>query len=129
MCWYTTMPPTARTPPHLLLRCGFVLQSQSLAEEFDGCHTAYDSLITSCQGWERSADWKEKGHGVLTWALAEGLKGNADSACGDGDERVTLGELARWLKLRVPTAARKAGGEQNPVADVPGGWENVYLTR
>lgn len=86
-------------------------------------------LFSSCRGRETSVEWKEKGHGVFTWALVEGLRGSADSACGDGDERVTLGELKKYLEQRVPKYARKAGGRQTPVVRIPQGWDGVYLTR
>ena len=86
-------------------------------------------VVSSCSPGERAIELAKEKHGLFTWVLLEGLKGNADSACGDGDERITLGELQRWLKLRVPSAARQAGGEQTPVVKVPEGWEDVYLTR
>lgn len=86
-------------------------------------------LIVSCQGLERPVVWKKKGHGVLTWALVEGLNGYADTASGDGDDRVTLGELKKYLQQRVPKYARKAGGRQTPLVKIPELWRNVYLTK
>lgn len=87
------------------------------------------ALITSCSESEKSSEWPEKGHGVFTWALVEGLQGNADSACGNGDDRVTLGELQKYLDLRVPSYARKVGATQTPIVKIPEGWKPVYFTR
>jgi hypothetical protein len=88
-------------------------------------------LIASCEGSETSVALTEKGAGVFTQVLLEGLSGSADSAYGDLDKRVTLGELTKWLKDRVPPAASKAqpGSRQTPVIKMPPSWEGVFITR
>ena len=86
-------------------------------------------VFSSCSAGERAVKLDKEKHGLFTWVLLQGLRGNADSACGDGDERVTLGELQRWLKLRIPSTARKVGGKQTPTISLPQGWDGVYLTR
>jgi uncharacterized caspase-like protein len=53
------------------------------------------------------------GHGVFTWALLEGLRGDADS---DADRFVTAGELFEYVRARV---REETGLQQNPRA-LPG---------
>ncbi|MGH9939187.1 MAG: caspase family protein [Blastocatellia bacterium] len=48
------------------------------------------------------------GHGVFTWALLKGARGEADA---DGDCRITAAELFNYVKGVV---SRETGGEQNP---------------
>lgn len=50
-----------------------------------------------------------QGHGVFTYHLIEGLKGEADA---DGDRRVTSAEIFRYLSEKVQEAT---GGRQHPV--------------
>ena len=52
------------------------------------------------------------GHGLFTYQLLRGLRGEAD---GDRDGTVTFGELADWLGQTVPTVSKKEfGREQRP---------------
>ncbi len=88
-----------------------------------------DIRLASCTKNEVSAEWKEKGHGVFCWALVEGLSGNADSASGNGDDRVSLGELGKFLQQRVPRYAQKAGGKQSPPIVIPDAYRDLPLTR
>lgn len=88
-------------------------------------------LIASCEGSQTSVALKEKGQGVFTHVLLDGLSGSADKTYGDRDNRVTIGELAKWLKEQVPPVASNAqpGCRQTPVIKVPASWEGVFMTR
>jgi len=50
------------------------------------------------------------GHGVFSWALLEGLRGNADE---NKDQVVTAGELFNYASSRV---RQETGARQNPRA-------------
>ncbi len=93
----------------------------------------YDSKLFADKGWtvitssgmnEESkegpqwGDSRYSGHGVFTWALLNGLQGQADT---NGDCKVTAGELADYIRKTVKEAT---GSEQNPQS-LPGG--NVSL--
>jgi len=63
---------------------------------------------------EDQLSWEDPklGHGVFTYFLIEGLKGEADL---DGDYRVTVKELSEYLKKEVPEYVEKSFGvEQEP---------------
>ena len=48
------------------------------------------------------------GHGVFTWALLEGLRGNADS---NSDKIITADELFGFVRQKVRTETKE---KQNP---------------
>jgi len=63
---------------------------------------------------ENQLSWEDPklGHGVFTYFLIEGLKGEADL---DGDYKVTVKELSAYLKEKVPKYVEKNFGvEQEP---------------
>jgi hypothetical protein len=68
------------------------------------------AIITSSDISEKS--WENSywggGHGVFTWSLLEGLKGEADT---DADRFITAGELFSYVTNRVRL---ETGGIQNP---------------
>jgi WD40 repeat protein len=50
-----------------------------------------------------------KGHGLYTYALLEGLRGDADlKAAGNHDGNVTVDELSQYLEQRVPSLSLEA---------------------
>ncbi len=53
-------------------------------------------------------------HGVFTYALLEGLEGQA----GNGDEKITVNELKNYMDERVPELTKQYGGE----SQYPNGW-------
>ena len=55
-------------------------------------------------------------HGLFTSYFLKGISGEADKGkTGDGDNKVSLAELKRYLNLEVPYMARRQyGREQNP---------------
>lgn len=55
------------------------------------------------------------GHGVFSYFLIEGLRGHADRANGNRDDKITLGELNQYLMEQVPLAtADRWGRRQQP---------------
>ena len=67
-------------------------------------------IFTSCEGYEvsREGDKWGGGHGVLTWALQEGLRGKADK---DRNGIVALGEILDYVDI---TVRRETANEQHP---------------
>lgn len=63
-------------------------------------------IIRATRADERSYEWKEKRHGVFTYALIEALSGAADA---DGDGSITLLELQAHLERETPRVAMRAG--------------------
>jgi len=70
------------------------------------------AVLTSSDINEISEEGKNwgGGHGVFTWALLEGLRGNADE---NKDQVVTAGELFNYASSRV---RQETGARQNPRA-------------
>ena len=68
--------------------------------------------LASCDGNEQSFEWEEKGHGVFTYFLLDGLNGAANQ---DGDAVVGFDELADYVGLQVSNWAKEyKNGKQNP---------------
>ena len=70
------------------------------------------TLLAAAQGAEAAGDLPSQQHGIFTYYLLRGLRGDADS---DADGRVTVGELQRYLTAGVPAAARSQDREQHPL--------------
>ncbi|MDR3636249.1 MAG: caspase family protein [Isosphaeraceae bacterium] len=60
--------------------------------------------MASCRKAEQSHEWDERGHGLFSFYLADGLGGAADR---DGDGIVDSDELYHYVFDQVTTAARK----------------------
>ncbi len=69
------------------------------------------SVLAASDSAEISGSIDEQGHGMFTYFLLKGLKGEADA---DGDSHVTLGELYGYLHKGVQRAARRQNREQTP---------------
>ena len=66
--------------------------------------------VLASSGTEQFAnEFHELGHGVFTYALLEGLKGEADGIPHDG--KITIYELKTYLDDRVPELTKKYKGE------------------
>jgi len=79
------------------------------------------AVITSSDVNEVSQESQKWGdHGVFTWALLEGLKGEADT---NKDKLITTGELFRYT---LSTVRSETGNRQNPRA-LPGTNQNLTL--
>lgn len=62
-----------------------------------------------------------EGHGVFTYALLEGLKGEADRKAGNGDGQISINEVAQYIGDEVPRITLKQFGyEQFPMQNLHG---------
>jgi uncharacterized caspase-like protein len=76
------------------------------------------SVVTASAASEISQDYDVKRHGLFTYYLLKGMRGEADA---DGDGWVTLGELYNYLKPKVGEESRKLGYTQTPQLIAPEG--------
>ncbi|MBI2059365.1 MAG: caspase family protein [Nitrospirae bacterium] len=67
--------------------------------------------IAAASGSEITASYEEKGHGLFTYFLLKGLRGDADK---DQDGWVTVAEAYDYLKPNVQKMARRQNREQTP---------------
>ena len=68
--------------------------------------------ISASDGKQLSLELKQYGHGVFTYYLLEGLKGEADKNL---DGIIDVDEIWNYVKYQVSDTARKAGNPQTPV--------------
>lgn len=68
--------------------------------------------ISASDGKQLSLELDDYRHGVFTYYLLEGLKGNADK---NQDGIVDVDEIWNYVKYQVTDTARKAGNSQTPV--------------
>jgi hypothetical protein len=61
------------------------------------------AILTASEAAQYSLERTERGHGVFTWHLLQGLRGAADA---DGDRIVTLGEAMEHVRERVKEETR-----------------------
>jgi TPR repeat protein/uncharacterized caspase-like protein len=106
------------------LREGFQTRALLSDEFLDGLASEGRLVITACAANEVSLESPDKGHGLFTYHLVEGLRGAADTG---GDGLVTIDELYDYLYHQVERDARSLGGRMKPVrkGSVQG---RVYLT-
>ncbi len=69
------------------------------------------SVMCSSACGETSLGFDQAQTGLFTYYLAAGLKGEAD---GNGDRKITLGELKRYVTEKVQETSRKIYGLQKP---------------
>ncbi|MDD2332134.1 MAG: caspase family protein [Candidatus Cloacimonetes bacterium] len=69
------------------------------------------AVFSASEGAEFSSSYPEKQHGLFSYYLMKGLRGDADA---NGDKRITLEELQNYLKGEVRSMAARLGREQNP---------------
>ncbi|MFH2202259.1 MAG: caspase family protein [Elusimicrobiota bacterium] len=74
------------------------------------------SVLSAAAGSEVAGSLEEQGHGMFTYYLLKGLKGEADL---NGDKQVTLRELHDYTLKEVRRAARRQNREQTPVFASP----------
>lgn len=70
------------------------------------------AIITASRPAELSIELPELGHGIFTYFLVQGLKGEADM---NRDGIVTLQELYEYVDQQVAQKSRAVGGNQHPV--------------
>jgi len=68
------------------------------------------SLLAAGTGDQVSSAYPSKRHGLFTYFLLKGLRGEAGQS-----GRVTVGDLGRYLGTKVPPLARRQGRQQTPV--------------
>lgn len=82
-------------------------------------------LIASCDEGQTSVEAETWGHGLFTYHLLRGLRGEGDR---DGDGRVGIAELFEYVAGAVEQDARACGAEQRPWYSAVG-TGGVYLSR
>lgn len=116
----------------LILDCCFAGAERSgvptgaTGQELSEAFREAQGLITlaSSRKDERSQEWPEKGQGLFTYFLLEGLAGKADY---DEDGVVNVDELYRYTFENVPLAAqRELNARQRPVRIIGPDTEGVF---
>ena len=69
------------------------------------------TVLSAASGGQFSGALKEKEHGLFTYYVLKGLGGEADS---DKDKKLTMGELAEFVRGKVKERAAVEGREQIP---------------
>jgi len=78
-------------------------------------------IFTSSRGRELSQEDDKWGHGAFTYALIEGLKGEADLFPKGGDNKISMKELDTYVSETVPQITN---GAQHPITSTPDGYVN-----
>ncbi|MDP6999898.1 MAG: SUMF1/EgtB/PvdO family nonheme iron enzyme, partial [Candidatus Poribacteria bacterium] len=87
---------------------------------------AVSATLYACSVGERAYEWAEKGHGVFSYYLLQGLKGEAANAEGD----VSINDLAAYTQQKVVEWAQsRRGKEQTPWLDQSGGAKLVLVEK
>lgn len=68
------------------------------------------AVLLACSEGQRAWEWPEKGHGVFTYYLMEGLKGAAADARGE----VTMNELGDYVQTQVANWSLRNFKKQTP---------------
>ena len=75
------------------------------------------AVISAASGEQISSTYEEKGHGLFTYFMLKGLKGEGDT---NGDGKIETGELFEYIKPQVERIARKTyNNEQSPQLIAP----------
>jgi uncharacterized caspase-like protein len=69
-------------------------------------------ILASSEGDQISSTYDNGRHGLFTYYLLKGFRGEAD---GNNDHKITLEELKQYLDNNVPIYARRMGRDQHPV--------------
>ena len=69
------------------------------------------TVLAAASGEEITGTLPDQGHGIFTYYLLKGLRGDADT---DTDSHLTLSELHAYLQRKVSDAARRQNREQHP---------------
>ena len=69
------------------------------------------TVFSAAGGKEISSAWPEKKHGLFSYFLMKGMRGDADV---NGDREITMGELGDYIKENVSEMAGMLDREQTP---------------
>ena len=87
---------------------------------------AVSATLYACSVGERAYEWAEKGHGVFSYYLLQGLKGEAANVEGD----VSINDLAAYTQQKVERwAAEEKGKKQRPWLSMEGGAKLVLVEK
>ena len=79
--------------------------------EVDVSATRDVTVFSAAGGKEISSAWPEKKHGLFSYYLMKGMRGDADV---NGDKKITVGELGNYVKENVSDMAGMLDREQTP---------------
>ncbi|MEW6616208.1 MAG: ankyrin repeat domain-containing protein [Thermodesulfobacteriota bacterium] len=75
------------------------------------------AVLSAASGDQISSTYEEKGHGLFTYFMLKGIKGEGDT---NGDGKIEIGELFNYIKPQVELIARKVyNNEQLPQMIAP----------
>jgi hypothetical protein len=79
--------------------------------EVDASATRNVTVFSASSGSEISSAWPEKKHGLFSYFLMKGMRGDADT---NKDKQITVGELGDYVKEHVSDMAGMLDREQTP---------------
>jgi thiol-disulfide isomerase/thioredoxin len=79
--------------------------------EVDESATRDVTVFSAAGGKEISSAWPEKKHGLFSYFLMKGMRGDADA---NSDKKITVGELGDYVKENVSDMAGMLDREQTP---------------
>ena len=79
--------------------------------EVDNSFTDKVNVFSAAGSKQISSSWPEKKHGLFSYFLMKGMRGDADK---NGDRKLTYGELGRYLEENVSSTAGLLDREQTP---------------
>ncbi len=79
--------------------------------EVDAAASGNVTVFSAASGKEISSAWPEKKHGLFSYYLMKGMRGDADA---NNDKKITVGELADFVKENVSDMAGMLDREQTP---------------
>jgi hypothetical protein len=79
--------------------------------EVDASATRNVTVFSASSGSEISSAWPEKKHGLFSYFLMKGMRGDADA---NNDKQITVGELGAYIKENVSDMAGMLDREQTP---------------
>ena len=105
--------------------CGLIELVGQPKEGFERGLGKGTAVITAADKGQKALDVPDLKQGLFTFLFLDGLKGEADN---NGDGKISLLEMDKYLKLKVPAEAETIGGQQQPVSkiEITG---DIYLTK